>query len=231
MALKEMTTVLDAEREVLELDSIPEYLTDAHLPSRELAASLSSRPIADREIAPVAPVQPVQREQRQPIHAEPEHPKSDELEALWPGVHHELHHSPRRPSSFYLTVGFMAGAFASMIGVFTYSAVSGVVAHNDSSKTNIASIDKQSQQKPLAVRGQDGSEVLTPSAGQYQVQPGDTLAGIALKNYKHVSPRLLDEICKANNMRNANVLSLGQKLNLPEYRSQPAQIAGAGQIQ
>jgi hypothetical protein len=46
-----------------------------------------------------------------------------------------------------------------------------------------------------------------------------------------VSPRLLDEICKSNNLRNANVLSLGQKLNLPEYHTQTAQIAGAGQVQ
>jgi nucleoid-associated protein YgaU len=64
-----------------------------------------------------------------------------------------------------------------------------------------------------------------------QVQAGDTLAAIAMRNYKRVSPRLLDEICKANNMRNANVLSLGQKLTLPSYNTQPTQIAGAGQVQ
>jgi hypothetical protein len=34
---------------------------------------------------------------------------------------------------------------------------------------------------------------------------------------------LLDSICRANNMRNANVLSLGQKLNLPEYKSVASQ--------
>jgi nucleoid-associated protein YgaU len=89
------------------------------------------------------------------------------------------------------------------------------------------------QQSPAApaVRTESGGEVVAPGSGSYQVQTGDTLAGIALKNYKRVSPRLLDEICKANNLRNANVLSLGQKLALPEYHTQPAQIAGAGQMQ
>jgi nucleoid-associated protein YgaU len=60
--------------------------------------------------------------------------------------------------------------------------------------------------------------------------PGDTLAGIALKNYKKVSPRLLDQICRANNMRNANVLSLGQKLTLPEYKAQTTQATQATQV-
>jgi nucleoid-associated protein YgaU len=61
-------------------------------------------------------------------------------------------------------------------------------------------------------------EVIVPVASTYEVKEGDTLAGIALHAYKRVSPRLLDTICKANNMRNANVLTLGQKIVLPEYR-------------
>ena len=56
-----------------------------------------------------------------------------------------------------------------------------------------------------------------PLVATYEVQEGDTLAAIALSNYKHVSPRLLDEICKANNLTDANVLNTSQKLTLPEY--------------
>jgi LysM repeat protein len=63
-------------------------------------------------------------------------------------------------------------------------------------------------------------EAITPAEPTYEVQSGDTLAAIALRNYKRVSPRLLDEICLANNMKNANVLSLGQKIVLPVYHPQ-----------
>ncbi len=55
----------------------------------------------------------------------------------------------------------------------------------------------------------------------HEVQSGDTLAVIARRNCKHASPRLLDEICRANGMRNANVLSLGQKITLPNTTAQP----------
>jgi LysM repeat protein len=72
------------------------------------------------------------------------------------------------------------------------------------------------------------ADVIMPTTPTYEVKTGDTLAGIALIAYKRASPRLLDEICRANNMRNANVLSLGQKLVLPEYR--PQQVASMGTI-
>ena len=54
---------------------------------------------------------------------------------------------------------------------------------------------------------------------------GDTLAAIALREYKRVSPRLLDEICRNNGLKNANFLNLGQKINLPNYQAQPTQMA------
>jgi LysM repeat protein len=169
---------------------------------------------------------------------EAEAPKSDELEALWPGVHHDFEPSRQRPVSLYLTIGFMAGAVISLAGVFGYSAVSHAVASKAPSGQTIASnSDTAKTPTPGGPQtGQDGSETLVPATNSYQVAPGDTLAGIALKNYKKVSPRLLDQICRANNMRNANVLSLGQKLTLPEYKAQatPAtQVAdtGAGRIQ
>jgi nucleoid-associated protein YgaU len=74
--------------------------------------------------------------------------------------------------------------------------------------------------------------VVVPLFASYTVKNGDTLASIALQAYKRATPRLLDEICKANGMRNANVLQLGQSLNLPAYHPQARQIAsGAASIQ
>jgi LysM repeat protein len=224
VALKEMSTVLDAEREALELESIPEYLSDSPLPSREAAVSMASKVFTERETrSEEAPVSPVAH-------------KADELETLWPGLHHDLSAPARKSSSFYLTIGFMAGAFISMLGVFGYFSATQLVAHNGTGEHRVvvASVPgskAQAAAPAAAVRTDAGGEAVVPASNQYQVQTGDTLAGIAQKNYKRVSPRLLDEICKVNNLRNANVLSLGQKLTLPEYHTQPAQVAGAGQIQ
>jgi LysM repeat protein len=227
VALKEMSTVLDAEREALELETIPEYLSEPSLPSREAAVSMASKVFTERESRTPMP------------HAAPEpqgNHSPDELETLWPGLHHDLAAHSKKSPSFYIMVGFMGGAVASIVGVLGYFSVTQLVAHAPSSAdkritmTASAAQDKQTQAPP-AVRTEAGGEVVVPASNQYQVQTGDTLAGIALKNYKRVSPRLLDQICKSNNLRNANVLSLGQKLALPEYHTQPAQVASAGQMQ
>lgn len=227
MALKEMTTVINCEREALEFDSVPDFLKDNQLPTREAAVSMSSQLFNEREL------------NRESLVHDVEAPKSDELEALWPGVHHEFEPQHRKAASFYMTIGFMAGAALSLLGVFGYSAVSQVVASKPTGDKQVMVANVPTKALPAvpgapqSMTGQDGSEILVPAANSYQVQPGDTLAGIAQRNYKRVSPRLLDQICRANNMRNANVLSLGQKLNLPEYRPQANQVAAtsAAQIQ
>ncbi len=232
MALKEMTTVINCEREALDFDPVPDFLKDSPLPSREAAVSMSSKFFSDRE------VRDFNRDNRESLLPGPEAPKSDELEALWPGVHHDFEHAPRKAGSFYATVGFMAGSALSLLCVFGYSAISTHVVANKpaDNKQMIASTLKTPNAvpgEPQTVTGQDGSETLVPAANSYQVQPGDTLASIAQRNYKRVSPRLLDSICRANNMRNANVLSLGQKLTLPEYHAQANQVAAtsAAQVQ
>jgi len=219
-----MTAVINCEREALEFETVPDFLRDTQLPTREAAVSMSSQMLNDRNMQDDGMI-------------DAEAPKSDELEALWPGVHHDFEPSQRRSASLYLTIGFMAGAVISLAGVFCYSAVSHAVASKaPMGQPTIASASTAktpAEGAPQTVTAQDGTETLVPATNSYQVMPGDTLAGIALKNYKKASPRLLDQICRANNMRNANVLSLGQKLNLPEYKAQAPQVAdtGAGRIQ
>lgn len=227
MALKEMTTVINCERDSLDFDPVPDFLKDS-LPTREAAVSMSSQALNEREVS---------RNNRETLLPGPEAPKSDELEALWPGVHHDFEHAPRKAGSFYATVGFMAGSALSLLCVFGYSAatthVASIKATDSKQMTASAKPSNAVPGVPQSVTGQDGSETLLPAANSYQVQPGDTLASIAQHNYKRVSPRLLDSICRANNMRNANVLSLGQKLTLPEYHAQSNQVAAtsAAQVQ
>ena len=203
-----MTTTIDCERETIDFDSIHEYLRDTNLPTRDAAVSMSSSVFNQRQMNEEAKF-----ESEAP-------PKTDELEALWPGVHHDFpQQSVHRSASFYISVGFAAGAVMSIVGILGFFSISHLVtakANTDTSKVMVAGVPQTVAPGGTATASGD---VLTPSTPTYQVQPGDTLAGIAVRNYKRVSPRLLDEICRANNMRNANVLSLGQKIVLPEYRA------------
>jgi LysM repeat protein len=224
---------LISEREKLEFDSVPEFVREPRSSARDsYSANIAS---SSDELDIIRPTSK---------HSSTALPKSAELEALWPGVSHEfLHSAPRRGPSFYLCIGFMAGAICSMVAICGYSAVTQIAANKTAGTKEILVAQGQAGVKGSVVdsRGTGVTtlsttsgepEVIVPLNPTYEVGSGDTLAAIALKNYKRATPRLLDEICKANNMRNANVLNLGQKLALPEYRPQSSQIAtGANTIQ
>ncbi len=195
-----MPTLTSSEREPLNLDVLPEYTREP-----KLSAKL---PI---ELPPA---------RQQTANAPAEHAKPDMLEALWPGVHNDiLHTSARRSPGFYLTIGFAAGALVSLVGVWTVSSVSPWLAGLTKPSTAVAQKDKETTEKPAK-----SLDTIVPVSASYQVQPGDTLAAIALRNYKRISPRLLDEICRANNMKSADVLVLGQTLVLPEYHPQSSSV-------
>jgi LysM repeat protein len=167
------------------------------------------------------------------VTGEVEAPRTDELEALWPGVHQDFLHSPKRTPSFYLMLGFMGGAFVSMIAIWAFSGVSQMVAHGGGKAAPQAMVAGQPQTAgqpavaPVATvpQGSDPNAVLVPAHPTVVIATGDTLAAIALREYKRVSPRLLDEICRNNGLKNANFLNLGQKINLPNYQAQAQQMA------
>ena len=50
---------------------------------------------------------------------------------------------------------------------------------------------------------------------EYEVQDGDTMEKIAKSFYGTYSPEKVEAIVKANNMKDANKLSIGQKLLIP----------------
>jgi hypothetical protein len=207
--INEMAAVVNSEREPSEIEALPEYVREGKGRTRDSLEFVSSRPQLE---VPVVSMQS----------NEPEGPQTDVLEALWPGVHQEFTSPARRSPSFFLTVGFMGGAAACLVGVWLFSMISPMVTSVGKPGNNAMVTQKD---KPAAQgESQPGMpEILTPVSPDYAVQSGDTLAGIALKNYKHLSPRLLDEICRVNNLKNANVLNLGQKILLPVYRPQTGQ--------
>lgn len=225
--------MINCEREKLEFESVPEFIREPYTSPRESYSGTFPT------LKP-STVEPRTTE-------EFDLPKTAELEALWPGVNHDFLQPTRRSPSFYLTLGFLAGAVASLAAAWSYSffshgaTISGapqkkiVVAGThpgavSATRAQIASENARGGSgRPIVV---DGAEVLLPAYSTYEVKTGDTLAAIVLKAYHRVSPRLVDEVCKANGMRNANVLNLGQKLTLPQYRPQASQIAaGTSAIQ
>ncbi|MBS1992054.1 MAG: LysM peptidoglycan-binding domain-containing protein [Cyanobacteria bacterium SZAS LIN-2] len=163
------------------------------------------------------------------VTAEVEAPRTDELEALWPGVHQDFLHSPKRTPSFYMMLGFMGGAFVSMFVIWGFAGVSSLMHGNGAPQTASAAHTQAAQPvaTPVAAvpQGGDQGAMLVPAHSSVTIQTGDTLAAVALREYKRVSPRLLDEICKNNGLKNANFLNLGQKINLPNYTPQATQMA------
>lgn len=169
--------------------------------------------------------------------------------------HNEFLPPAKRSASMYLTVGFMAGAAVSLIVVWAISLFNhgesptvAQTAQPASKKIVVATTTNRTAppqaptlptisvapivtSKPAATQVAAKPtedvipELIIPTVPTYVVQNGDTLAGIVYKTYKRVSPRLLDTICKHNGMGSADVLELGQKLNLPHYRPIRIQVA------
>jgi LysM repeat protein len=238
----EDSSILDATM----LDQIPEFIReeideDRRKPQLEVKPMLPQASIEvlnrSNEVSTVPMV--AMRSERTTSGEPPESPPADELEALWPGVHHELIQPSKRQPSFYLMLGFMAGAVVSLFSVWSYSAVaSKIIAGGDGNKQILvagASAKSQassSNDVAIETKSIDPNATLVPISNTYEVKANDTLVMIAMKNYKKVTPRLLDEIVKANGLKSANVLSLGQKLTLPNYKPQSSAIAAtsSGQI-
>jgi LysM repeat protein len=233
---------LITEQEKFDFDSVPEFVREPRANTRETyntkpaAAPKSTGTVKIGETAkpPVKTAPTVSEEDAS--YALALLPKTAELEALWPGVNHDfIHGVPKKGPSFYLCIGFMAGAIVSMAAISGYSLVTHMATNAIQNKEIVVSQSPAASNKQGAasdhgvvtavVPTNREPEVVIPLAQSYEVGSGDTLAAIALKNYKRATPRLLDEICKANNMRNADVLNLGQKLVLPDYRPQSRQIA------
>lgn len=222
------SAVLVAEQEKLDFDSLPEYVREPRS-SRDSYVSKSCY-LEDTE----AP-----------------HAKSAEIETLWPGISADFLHgtSHKRQPSFYWGSGFVAGVVVTLLAGSAIFGIGQLISKHTSSgpaqiiTANAKGAVNQAKNELATVKGAalvttrlapagSDPELISPLFATYTVKTGDTLASIALQAYKRATPRLLDEICKANNMRNANVLSLGQTLNLPQYRPPARQIAsGASNFQ
>jgi LysM repeat protein len=214
------------EPEKLDFDSVPEYVRE---PRSSRDSYVSKACYVDDELEP--------------------HAKSAEIETLWPGISADFLHgnTHQKQPSFYWGIGFISGIVASVLCVGVVCGASKLfVQHSDQQAPQIVIANgkggvNQVKGALTTVKGaavvttrftnSSDPDVISPIYSTYTVKPGDTLASIAVQAYKRATPRLLDSICRANGMRNANVLSLGQTINLPQYRPQARQIAsGVGSM-
>lgn len=233
------SAVLISEQEKLDFESVPEYVREPRA-SRDSYVAKSCY-MEDEDLTRA---------------------KSAEIETLWPGVSADfLHgaHAKKNPS-FYWGIGFLSGVVATVafIGLAVFCInffanggtkhqaprivlAEGTTSSTSQLRTNVttarggASTSSGTAEVAVVTTKQAipaDAETIVPLFTSYTVRTGDTLAGIAIQAYKRATPRLMDEICRANGMRNANVLSLGQTITLPEYHPQARQIAsGAASVE
>lgn len=225
------SAVLVNEQEKLDFDSVPEYVREPR--SSRDSSYVSKTFYVDEDLEP--------------------HAKSAEIETLWPGVSADFLHgnSHKKQPSFYWGIGFVSGIVASVLAAgAVYGGIQLFAHHQEHGAPQIVVANGKGGSEVNQVKGALSTvkgaalvttrvataagdpDLIVPLFNTYTVKTGDTLASIAVQAYKRATPRLLDEICKANGLKNANRLSLGQSLNLPQYRPQARQIAsGAASIQ
>jgi LysM repeat protein len=226
------SAVLISDQEKLDFESVPEYVREPRSSSRESYVSKSCY-VEDEELSRT---------------------KSAEIETLWPGVSADFLHGAhnKKAPSFYWGVGFLSGIVTTIIGIgitvfcinFFANAggrqeaprivlAEGTTTSTSAMRTNVTAARGGTAEVAVVTTKQSpasDAETIVPLFTSYTVRTGDTLAGIALQAYKRATPRLMDEICKANGMRNANVLSLGQTITLPEYHPQSSQVASGATL-
>lgn len=211
-----MAAATDAQIEQLDVESISEYVREYKSRTRATGESAGPQTLV-RHTEKSSDISTSWLHEPEATDV----PKPDVLETLWPGLHHQdFARSVKRTPSFYLTLGFVGGALVALFATWGYSSVSSFFANYGKLSGSLNQTKLNSTEQEIASTGSSNAEVLVPLVPLYEVQDGDTLAGLAMRNYKHISPRLLDAICRANNITDANVLNLGQKLVLPEYHPQ-----------
>ena len=144
--------------------------------------------------------------------------KEHEIDALWAGLRET--HIPKRPPAVYLGIGFTAGIIVSFI-------VSTILFWGTGTPNNNA-IDIKPLETPVIEQTQNSvkvpSETIVNASDvqtnykdvvSYTIQSGDSLGKIAEQFYKSSSPKYVDLIQKANNLKSAHSISAGKKLLIP----------------
>jgi nucleoid-associated protein YgaU len=159
------------------------------------------------------------------------HAQNKELDVLWSSTHNRtsLLREETHPV-VVLTSGFILGVIVTTLAFwFVFSPASNPM--NPPAGTLQPKVLNQQQaiepdtvtpagtapltNTPAGTASVDANATPMAKGTVYKVKSGDTLGSIAESVYGEASPALLDRILKANNLANANKLSLDQELIVP----------------
>lgn len=142
---------------------------------------------------------------------EPTSNKEKELDVLWQNF--RVNQKDEKTPGIYLATGFIAGAIVMLIITTLLSfSVNGnsepqdldVQPTKEKAKLNFIPADKAAPEATIATEQRT-----------YTVKQGDTLAGIIVRFYGSYDISKIDSVLKANNLKNADSIKIGQNLIMP----------------
>lgn len=136
--------------------------------------------------------------------------RDKELDLLWQNF--KVNQKSDKSPNVYLATGFIAGVVTTIIT----GAVIGLSMNGIISAPNV-SVDKKANVKNEKLNfvpaAEQAAEALTDEV--YTVQSGDTMESILTRFYGGYTQERAWAVMNANNMKNPNKLSIGQKLTIP----------------
>ena len=138
--------------------------------------------------------------------------KDKELGVLWQSVNSHAKMAEKSVIA-YFTTGFFAGVIVTLIMT---TLISCLVNYSSNRADDFKLTPKEQKMEKIALEPADTATAVTSGKYEnYEVKSGDTLAGIVLRFYGVYSVDKMDAIQKANGMKSADALSIGQKLIIP----------------
>lgn len=136
--------------------------------------------------------------------------REKELDLLWQNF--KINQKAEKSPSVYLATGFIAGVVTTVIA----GAIIGLSTNGILSTPKI-SVDKKANVNTEKLNFVPAAEqaVETVTEEIYTVQSGDTMESILTRFYGGYTQERAWKVMNANNMKNPNKLSIGQKLTIP----------------
>lgn len=136
--------------------------------------------------------------------------REKELDVLWQNF--KLNQKADKSPSVYLATGFIAGVITTLItGAVIGLSANGVISTNNFSFNKKA--DVKNEKLNFVPAAEQAAETAVNEI--YTVQSGDTMESILTRFYGGYTQERAWKVMNANNMKNPNKLSIGQKLTIP----------------
>lgn len=151
--------------------------------------------------------------------------KQSEIDMLWQAF--KFNPKEDKSPGVYLLTGFIAGALCIFIMNSILSISSNMASEPSETSLGQPKYEKKISRKaklpginsisviPAVNSNSDDTLTGMPSSETYYVKNGDSMSSIVYRFYGKYDPSKVEKIKQANNLSNANRLSVGQKLIIP----------------